>query len=65
MSKIQYIILHRRIATPIWDLAMEYESSALFVKNKLVDPKVVKAFGELKKALQEQLKSINVLYYQV
>lgn len=60
MSNTQYTILHRRIATPIWDLAMEYESSALFVENKLVDPKVVKAFGDLKKALQNQLKYIKV-----
>ena len=36
-------------------MAMVYENSALTIENKVVNPKVVNAFNELKRALEEQL----------
>ena len=38
-------------------MTMTYENSCLTVDAKVVNPKVVKCFNELKKALEEQLKS--------
>lgn len=48
-----------RISKATWEKAMMYESSCLFVENRLVNPKVVKAFNELKKAIEEQLVTIR------
>lgn len=59
MNKEKYRIVYERIAKPIWDKAIMYESSSLFVENRLVNPKVVKAFNELKKAIEEQLATIR------
>lgn len=36
-------------------MAMTYESSCLIVESGVVNPKVVKCFNELKKALEGQL----------
>ena len=38
-----------------YDMAMVYENSAFTIENKIVNVKVVNAFNELKKALEEQL----------
>ena len=59
MKKDKYRILYEGIAKPIWEKAMMYESSSLFVENRLVNPKVIKAFNELKKAIEEQLVTIR------
>lgn len=57
MNKEKYNIVYKHFAKPIYDMAMIYESSCLTVESGVVNPKVVKCFNELKKALEEQLKS--------
>lgn len=59
MSKQQYKILYKEIAKPIWELAEKYESSYLMIENNLVKSDVVKAFKELKKVLEKQLRAIQ------
>ena len=57
MNKEKYNIVYKHFAKPIYNMAMTYESSCLTVELGAVNPKVVKCFNELKKALEEQLKS--------
>ena len=57
MNKEKYNIIYKHFAKPIYDMAMTYENSCLTVYAKVVNPKVVKCFNELKKALAEQLKN--------
>lgn len=52
-------ILYKYISKPIWDMAMMYESSALFVDNNLNSPKVIKAFKALKEVLTEQAEKLK------
>ena len=52
-----YNIVYKHFAKPIYNMAMTYESSCLTVESGVVNPKVVKCFNELKKALEGQLKS--------
>lgn len=59
MDRQRYHILHTKIAKPIWEAAMLYESSMLFVENKLVNKEVIKAFNELKKVLAKQLEGLR------
>lgn len=57
MDKKKFNIIYKHFAKPVYDMAMTYENSVLTIENKVVNPKVVKCFNELKKALEEQLKS--------
>ena len=57
MNKEKYNIVYKYFAKPIYNMAMTYESSCLTVESGVVNPKVVKCFNELKKALEGQLKS--------
>ena len=57
MNKEKYNIVYKHFAKPIYNMAMTYESSCLTVESGVANPKVVKRFNELKKALEEQLKS--------
>lgn len=57
MNKEKYNIVYKHFAKPIYNMAMTYENSCLTVDAKVVNPKVVKCFNELKKALEEQLKN--------
>lgn len=57
MDKKKFNIIYKHFAKPVYDMTMTYENSALTIENKVVNPKVVKCFNELKKALEEQLKS--------
>lgn len=54
-NKYKANILYSKIAKPVFEMAFMYESSSTFVENKLVDKKVIKAFSDLKKALEQQL----------
>lgn len=55
MDKKKFNLIHKNFAKPIFDMAMVYENSAFTIENKIVNVKVVNAFNELKKALEEQL----------
>lgn len=57
MDKKKFNIIYKHFAKPVYDMAMTYENSCFTVDAKVVNPKVVKCFNELKKALEEQLKS--------
>lgn len=57
MDKKKFNLVYKKFAIPIFNMAMVYENSAFTIENKVVNPKVVSAFNELKKALEEQLKS--------
>lgn len=51
----RFDIVYYRFYRPIYDMALEYESSALTVQNRVNSPEVVKKFRELKEALSKQL----------
>ena len=55
MDKKKFNLVYKNFAIPIFNMAMVYENSAITIENKVVNPKVVNAFNELKKALEEQL----------
>ncbi len=57
MNKEKYNIIYNFFAKPVYNMAMTYENSCLTIESGVVNPKVVKCFNELKKALEEQLKS--------
>nr|DAF87002.1 MAG TPA: hypothetical protein [Siphoviridae sp. ctZiV25] len=57
MDKKKFNIIYKHFAKPVYDMAMTYENSCLTIESGVVNPKVVKCFNELKKALEEQLKS--------
>lgn len=57
MNKEKYNIIYKFFAKPVYNMAMTYENSCLTIESGVVNPKVVKCFNELKKALEEQLKS--------
>lgn len=56
MNKEKYNIIYKFFAKPVYNMAMTYENSCLTIESGVVNPKVVKCFNELKKALEEQLK---------
>ena len=55
MDKKKFNLVYKNFAIPIFNMAMVYENSAITIENKVVNPKVVNAFNELKRALEEQL----------
>lgn len=55
MDKKKFNLVYKNFAIPILNMAMVYENSAITIENKVVNPKVVNAFNELKRALEEQL----------
>ena len=55
MDKKKFNLVYKNFAIPIFNMAMVYENSAITIENKVVNPKVVNAFNELKKALEAQL----------
>lgn len=57
MNKEKYNIIYKFFAKPVYNMAMTYENSCFTIESGVVNPKVVKCFNELKKALEEQLKS--------
>lgn len=57
MNKEKYNIIYKFFAKPVYNMTMTYENSCLTIESGVVNPKVVKCFNELKKALEEQLKS--------
>ena len=55
MDKKKFNLVYKNFAIPIFNMAMVYENSAITIENKVVNPKVINAFNELKRALEEQL----------
>lgn len=55
MDKKKFNLVYKNFAIPIFNMAMVYENSAFTIENKVVNPKVVNAFNELKRVLEEQL----------
>ena len=55
MDKKKFNLVYKNFAIPIFNMAMVYENSAFTIENKVVNPKVVNSFNELKKALEAQL----------
>ena len=55
MDKKKFNLVYKNFAIPIFNMAMVYENSAFTIENKVVNSKVVNAFNELKRALEEQL----------
>ena len=55
MDKKKFNLVYKNFAIPIFNMAMVYENSAITIENKVVNPKVVNAFNELKRTLEEQL----------
>lgn len=55
MDKKKFNLVYKNFAIPIFNMAMVYENSAFTIENKVVNPKVVNAFNELKRVLKEQL----------
>ena len=55
MDKKKFNLVYKNFAIPIFNMTMVYENSAFTIENKVVNPKVVNAFNELKKALEAQL----------
>ena len=55
MDKKKFNLVYKNFAIPIFNMAMVYENSAITIENKVVNPKVVNTFNELKRALEEQL----------
>ena len=53
MDKKKFNIIYKHFAKPVYDMAMTYENSCLTIESGVVNPKVVKCFNELKKALEE------------
>lgn len=49
MDKKKFNLVYKNFAIPIFNMAMVYENSAFTIENKVVNPKVVNAFNELKK----------------
>lgn len=59
MDKKKYNIIYQKVAKPVYEMAMMYESSVTFVDNGLVDTEVVKAFSTLKDKLKNQLDRLK------
>ena len=57
MNKEKFNIIYEHFAKPIANMKMTYSNSALTIEAGVVNPKVVKCFEELNKALEEQLNS--------
>lgn len=55
MDKKKFNLVYKNFAIPIFNMAMVYENSTFTIENKVVNPKVVNAFNELKRVLEEQL----------
>lgn len=55
MDKKKFNLVYKNFAIPIFNMAIVYENSAFTIENKVVNPKVVNAFNELKRVLEEQL----------
>lgn len=55
MDKKKFNLVYKNFAIPIFNMAMVYENSAFTIENKIINPKVVNAFNELKRVLEEQL----------
>lgn len=55
MNKEKFNIIYKHFAKPIADMKMTYSNSAMTIEAGVVNPKVVKCFEELNKALKEQL----------